>query len=316
VAAHSQLSRIGVLSLRADALDTLATVDRIVLDKTGTLTRGQPSIIAVEALADIEPPQLRAIAAALQRNSGHALAVAFEGGNESPLLAESVTVTPGLGVQGRIGETEYRLGRADFAASVEDDGAIWLGDGSRGIGRFHLRDALRPDAGMAVAALRQLGVAVEISSGDSKSAVDEVAMQLGVTEAKWRQLPQDKLQRVRELQALGHRVAMLGDGINDAPVLAGADVSLAMSSGSALAHGAADLVIAGESLMRLPQSIAVARMSRRVMRQNLCWAVGYNLLALPFAAMGWVAPWMAALGMAVSSLLVTLNALRLGRAAE
>src|SRR5690606_25116106 len=140
-----------------------------------------------------------------------------------------------------------------------------------------------------------------------------VAGQLGIAEARGRLSPSDKLAAVRSLQAGGHIVAMLGDGINDAPVLAGADVSLALAGGAALAHRAADLVVTGDSLVRVPQAIALARRSRRIVRQNLGWAIGYNALALPFAGAGLVPPWLAALGMAASSLLVTLNALRLSR---
>ena len=177
-----------------------------------------------------------------------------------------------------------------------------------------LQDEIRADAAEAIAALRALGIEPELSSGDGESAVTALARALDLRAARARQSPQDKLTRVRALQAQGQCVAMLGDGINDAPVLAGADVSFAMAGGAALAHRAADFVIAGESLRRLPQSIALARATRRIIRQNLAWAIGYNLVALPFAAMGWVAPWLAALGMALSSLLVTLNALRLARA--
>ena len=136
---------------------------------------------------------------------------------------------------------------------------------------------------------------------------------LGVETQAARQSPEQKLAAVRALQADGHRVLMLGDGINDAPVLAGADVSMAMADGAPLAHRAADLVLTGSSLVRVPQAVALARRSQRVIRQNLGWALAYNLVALPFAALGWVTPGLAALGMAASSLVVTANALRLGR---
>jgi Cu2+-exporting ATPase len=140
-----------------------------------------------------------------------------------------------------------------------------------------------------------------------------LAAQVGIDDTHARQLPEDKLAFVDRCQARGETVAMVGDGINDAPVLAGANVSIAFADGAALAQRAADFVVTGPSLMRIADAIAVARRTRRIVRQNLAWAVGYNLLALPLAASGVVTPWLAALGMAASSLLVTANALRLTR---
>ena len=162
-------------------------------------------------------------------------------------------------------------------------------------------------------ALRAQGERTEICSGDSDLAVSGLAGMLGVDEASARQSPEAKLAHVRTRQATGEVVAMVGDGINDAPVLAGADVSVALAEGAALAQRAADVVVTSPSLSRIPEAIAVARRARRLVRQNFGWAIAYNLLALPLAASGAVTPWQAALGMAGSSLVVTLNALRLTR---
>ena len=170
--------------------------------------------------------------------------------------------------------------------------------------------------GAALAALSGLGIDAQLLSGDGEAAVRRVADTLGIEKAFARQLPEQKLARLRELQAGGHVVAMVGDGVNDAPVLAGADVSFAIGDGAALATRSADLVLASPALLRIPEAIALARRSRTVVRQNLGWALGYNLLALPVAALGLVTPWLAALGMALSSLAVTLNALRLARTAR
>ena len=169
------------------------------------------------------------------------------------------------------------------------------------------------DAAAALAHLRAQGLAVGLCSGDAPHPVQRFADALGIAEPMARQTPEQKLAHARSLQQQGHVVAMVGDGLNDAPVLAGADVSLAMADGAALAQRAADLVITGGALQRIPQAIDLARRTRHIIRQNLAWAVGYNLLALPLAAAGMVTPWIAALGMALSSLLVTLNALRLAR---
>ena len=174
-------------------------------------------------------------------------------------------------------------------------------------------EAARVDARPTLDALRRLDIATELASGDGDVAVARFASALGIQTAQARLSPEAKLAHVRALQARGHVVAMVGDGINDGPVLAGADVSFALGDGNALAARAADLVLAAPHLLRIPQAIALARRTRAVIRQNLAWALAYNLLALPAAALGMVSPWQAALGMALSSLLVTANALRLAR---
>ncbi|MDR2871353.1 MAG: HAD-IC family P-type ATPase, partial [Xanthomonadaceae bacterium] len=201
-----------------------------------------------------------------------------------------------------------------FAAGDEkEDDGLWLGDGTHGVARFQLREAARSDVCEVLASLRTQGLEVHLSSGDSADAVQRFAETLGISAALSRQTPEDKLTLVRKLQAEGRIVAMVGDGLNDAPVLAGADVSLAMSEGAPLAQHAADLVMTGNSLTRIPAAIDLARKTERIIRQNLTWAIAYNTLALPLAAIGKVTPWIAALGMAISSFVVTLNALRLTR---
>ena len=208
-----------------------------------------------------------------------------------------------------------RLGTAPFATGRVDDGAIWLGDGQRALARFTLAERPREEAARTLRGLGELGLDLHIFSGDSPSAVAQFASQIDVpfVQMEGRLLPEDKLARVRALQAAGHRVAMVGDGINDAPVLAGADVSIAVSEGAALARQSADVVLLHPSLARVVDTIHMARRTRRIVRQNIVWAVAYNLLALPLAATGHIPPWAAALAMVVSSLTVTLNALRLAR---
>ena len=315
-AAHGALSKIGVLGVREDALERLAAIDTMVFDKTGTLTDGQPRIDRIELMQGMDEAEAVAIARALERDSRHPLACAFQAlpvGDE--MEASAVTQVPGQGIEGSIQGRRWKLGHAAYAArdADEDGHSLWLGDGKQAYACFGLAEQARGDAVEAVRALREAGVEVALASGDADSAVAAMACGLGIEQHAARQTPEDKLARVRALQAAGHRVAMVGDGINDAPVLAGADVSIAMGEGAALAQRAADFVVTGPRLQRIPQALAIARRTRAVIRQNLGWATAYNLVALPLAASGHVTPWMAALGMAVSSLLVTLNALRLTR---
>lgn len=312
--AGNALTKLGALPLRGDALSDLAEVDTVLLDKTGTLTTGSPQIARVEVLGELDAEAVTRIAAALERDAGHPLARAFAG--IAAPRAEAIEVTAGAGVAGEVEGQRWRIGHAGFAAGLDRDlPGVWLGDGARALARFALVDAPRSDARAAIAALRGQGLRVEVLSGDSPEAVETTAHALGIARWSARATPESKLARLRELQAQGHRVLMLGDGINDAPVLGGADVSIALACGAPMAHRAADIVLSGERLMRLPQVVQLARRTRRMIRENLAWALLYNAIALPFAAAGWVTPWIAALGMAGSSLLVTLNALRLGRSA-
>ena len=312
-AAHGALARLGVLATRPDALETLSKATDIVFDKTGTLSDAQPGLGSVEVFGDLQARDALAIAAALERDSGHPIAAAFAVAARADQQAQQVETVTGRGVQGRLAGVHWYLGRADFAAGREDDGFLWLGDGQRGVARFSLHESPREDADSALRELQAQGLQVHLASGDGAEAVQRLADTLGITQAHARQTPEDKLALVRGLQAQGRIVAMVGDGLNDAPVLAGADVSLAMGEGAPLAQRAADLVLTGATLMRIPAAILLARRTRAIIVQNLGWAMAYNLIALPVAAMGWVTPWLAALGMALSSLIVTVNALRLTR---
>jgi Cu2+-exporting ATPase len=222
----------------------------------------------------------------------------------------------GRGLSGQVEGRIWRLGHAPFAARREDDGQLWLGDGEHAAARFVLRETMRLDAHDAVESLRRLGLRIHVASGDATEAVQRLMNQLDIGEAHARQSSEDKLALVRGLQVQGRIVAMVGDGLNDAPVLAGADVSLAMGEGAPLAQRAADMVLTAPSLLRIPAAVRLARRTRLIIRQNLAWAVGYNLLALPLAIMGQVTPSLAALGMAASSLIVTTNALRLMRVSK
>ncbi len=310
--AHGALARMGVLGLRGDALATLARADRVVLDKTGTLSDGRPQLDDVEGVGGFDVGEALVIAAALERDSTHPLAQAFAE-VDTPHVAAQVRSVAGQGIEGVVDGVRWHLGRADYVGHRQDDGALWLGRDGRALARLRVRESMREDAREAVLALRAAGLRVELCSGDAHAAVERFAAQIGIDEMHARQTPEQKLALVRRRQADGEIVAMVGDGLNDAPVLAGADVSLAMAEGAALAQRAADFVVTSPSLLRIPHAIVLARRTQRVIRQNLAWAMGYNVLAIPLAATGHVTPWLAAVGMAGSSLLVTLNALRLSR---
>ncbi len=311
-AAHGALARCGVLATRPEALDTLARATDMVFDKTGTLSDGRPARVAVDVFNGLDAEAATRIAAALEKDSGHPIAAAFSD-VDVRATALAVVAHPGHGVEGEIDGRRWRLGRADWAAARVDDGGLWLGDGTHGVARFTLSERPREDAAAALDALRTQGLQLHLASGDSEGAVQRLAHALGIDAPRARQSPEDKLAWVRQLQQEGRIVAMVGDGLNDAPVLAGADVSIAMGEGAPLAQQAADLVATGPSLLRIADAMRVARLARRLVKQNLAWSAGYNLLAVPLAAAGLVTPWIAALGMAVSSLVVTVNALRLAR---
>ncbi|QIK80204.1 cadmium-translocating P-type ATPase [Lysobacter sp. HDW10] len=313
-AANGRLSKLGVLPLSADALTRLSRVTDVIFDKTGTLTTGVPTLTKVEIASGFDRSEVLAWVAALEQGSGHPIALAFRPFDQG-LFARNVKVVPGAGVMGSVGAHALSIGHSNFVTRGRqaDDGKLWLSLDGEVIASFELGETARNDARETLSQLHAQGIKLHLASGDAEAKVAEISKALGIDAWASRQTPEDKLMRARNLQALGHVVGMVGDGINDAPVLAGADVSVAMGEGAAIAQRAADLVLSGTQLEKLPRAIELARATRKIIAQNLFWALAYNVVALPIAAMGWVTPWMAAVGMAVSSLIVTLNALRLSR---
>lgn len=325
-AAGSHLIKRGILVMRGHALETLAQVNHVVFDKTGTLTIGKPDINAVVKIGQIDETQCEIIAASLEQASEHPLAHAFlrRINNNARLLAvSSPRNAPGQGVSGEINGVVYTLGNRGFAvpsretgdAAIQQDfpGAtlVWLCDPQHVMAVFVLADPMRVDAVPAVDALLKRGIQVSILSGDSDAAVAHVASRLGIKQYRSQQQPQDKLAVLQALQAKGLVVAMVGDGVNDAPVLAGAQVSFAMGTGTDVASQSSDIVLLSSKLKDVAVALDTGKSALKVMRQNLFWAAIYNFIALPFAAMGYISPWLAALGMSISSLIVVLNALRL-----
>ncbi len=320
-AATGALTRLGLLTTRGHALETLARTTHVILDKTGTLTYGRLGLVEVQPLADWSADECLAIGAALERGSEHPVARVLARHGNDAVVAHELVATAGRGVAGVIDGRRFRIGTFTYVAPCNDTPApsapelseVLLGDEQGLIARFRFADAPRRDAPEAVKGLAALGLHLQLLSGDSPGVVARAAEALGIPRAEGGLRPEGKLARMRALQEQGAVVAAVGDGVNDAPVLAGAQVSLAMGGGTQLAHASADMILLSESLPVLTEGVRVARRTLRVIRQNLAWAVTYNALAVPLAAAGWVAPWMAAIGMSASSLIVVLNALRLAR---
>ncbi len=322
-AAGSHLVKRGVLLTRGHALETLARVTHFVFDKTGTLTQGKPVLLQTIPYADVPDAQCLLLAASLEQASEHPLAQSFlQATHRQTLLAVTASENaPGKGVSGVIEGCRYTIGNAALSPGLTHQpldanlpqGAtvVWLCDADRALAAFVLADTPRPQAREMVAQLKARGIHVSIMSGDAPEAVAYHAREIGVDDWQAGLAPDQKLAALRELQGHGAVVAMVGDGINDAPVLAGAQVSIAMGSGTQMARTTGDVVLLTESLLEIDHAVATSRFGLNVIRQNFAWALGYNLLVVPFAATGFISPWLAALGMSVSSLVVVLNALRL-----
>ena len=317
--ATGRLTKLGLLTTRGHALETLAQATDVVFDKTGTLTLGKLSLLDIEPAAGHGKDEILQLAAALEAASEHPIALAIkQAAGISVQSAESPVNHPGEGVEGSIGGRRYRLGKPAFVGAAIPETTphpaatrLALAGPDGLMGWLYLGDEVRDDAAAALATLKSLGVRVHLLSGDNQAAANAVAAQLGIEHVRAEALPDDKLAYVKSLQAEGRIVAMVGDGINDAPVLAQAQVSIAMGEGTDVAQAAADMVMLGGRLAALADGIAIARKARRIIYENLAWALGYNLIAIPLAALGHVTPWIAGIGMSASSLLVVLNALRL-----
>ena len=317
-AASRRLLDEGVLLTRGESVQDLDHVDTVVFDKTGTLTRGVPEIVAVHINPEREglgAERALAIACALEARSAHPIAHAFLSAHGEGRIppAENVEVFPAEGLAGGVEGTTWRIGTSRFATGgpQPEDDAIWLSDDRGWAARFELRDALREGAVETVRTLQHEGVATAILSGDGARAVDAVAVRLGIEDRSARQTPAMKLEWLQRRRQEGSRVLMVGDGVNDAPVLAAADVSMTVKGGAELANSTADMILTSDSLALVLRARQVATRTRQLIRQNLSWAVLYNASVMPLAVSGLLKPWMAALGMSLSSLLVVANAARL-----
>lgn len=319
-AATAALANNGFLSTRAHTIEGLRYITDVVFDKTGTLTEGRFSLVETRLLGGDSTARVEELAAALEQASEHPIARAFH-----PLTASgdvaSIRVIPNEGVHGIWNGAEIRIGKPGFAGALlashpaAPDAGQWvlLATAEKALAWFRVEDRLREDAATLVQQLQQTGKRCHILSGDGSGHAREIGRQLGIADVRDNASPQTKLDYLKQLQAGGAQVLMLGDGLNDAPVLAGANVSIAMSDGTDLAKVAADGVLLGQSLSPLLQVLTIVSQTYRIIQQNLAWAIGYNLIALPVASAGLIPPWLSALGMSASSLIVVMNALRINR---
>jgi len=334
-AAQSRLAEGGVLTARSAALETLARIDVLACDKTGTLTTAEPSLTRVIPLRGLRNADVLAMAAALEAVAAHPFARALAQAAESIAVptAQEVVITPSAGIEGTVGGRRLRIGKIEYALALalageaaaaawarrwpalaaqipRDDSVILLADAQGALALFAFGEMLRPDAVALMDAARAIGAEVILVSGDRAGAVDRVARALGIERAYAQQTPASKRELVAQLQAAGQRVAMLGDGFNDAPVLAQADVSVALAEGAALAQARADFIVLGSRAGDIAGLLQTARRCMRIVRENFAWALAYNVAVIPLAAFGHLSPALAAVGMAASSALVVGNALR------
>ena len=322
LAAAGNLARHGVLVRNLQALESLAEIDTLIFDKTGTLTQDGQRITQVITPEGVTPEYALSLAVALAKHSLHPLSRALVKAQEvtgrvDVIEAQDVNEMIGLGLEGRV-DGLLRVGSATFCApkskGIPDKASVCqvhLCTENEWLASWQLSEDVRADAVQTVQALKELNVDVWLLSGDRPESAQQVAQEVGISQAFGACTPQDKLSRMQAAQSQGARVAMVGDGLNDGPVLAGAHVSMAFGNAVPLAQSKSDLVLMGGSLLVVAQSIKLARHTLRVVKQNLVWAAAYNALCVPLAVVGWLPAWLAGLGMALSSLWVVLNSLRL-----
>ncbi len=325
-----RMQSAGLLVRQAVALERLNHVTHVVFDKTGTLTRGKPALESIICDPEFDQEHCLELAAGLERHSEHPLARALlrEAGAAGSDNVSRIVNVAGGGISANIDGDEYFIGSVDFIAehsgatvppnwldAIADDAvtAVLLARAKRVMAMFTFADRLREDAPALIDSLRHMGKSIILMTGDREASASRVAQATGIDDVRAQMSPLAKMEAVQALQNEGARVLMVGDGINDAPVLSRADVSIAMGGASSLAKTSADIVLIGNQLQMISEAILTAGRTQRVIRQNMAWALLYNFGAIPAAAVGLVAPWLAAIGMSVSSLIVVLNAMRLIR---
>ncbi|MBE8167957.1 MAG: heavy metal translocating P-type ATPase [Shewanella sp.] len=328
--ATAMFTKLGIITRRSGVFETLPKIQHVIFDKTGTLTYGHLSLKSVDVSGSHDKDQILEIVAALEHGSIHPVAKTFipyyrSGKHQTHSIEHHV----GKGLSGKVNEDVYKIGNYDFIHSSIHEGTsekptfecndtetsnhqtIWISRCNEVIAKISFEDVIRNDAINAVENILKQQIKVSIASGDNKGPVKAIADQLNIVDIQANLSPSDKLQLVKNIQAKGSRVAMFGDGINDAPILAGADLSVTIGSGTDIAKNSADLIFIGDKISRFNDAISIAKKTTSIIKQNLFWALGYNIIVLPLAVSGNIAPYVAAIGMSVSSLIVVTNSLRL-----
>src|SRR5690554_1147118 len=315
---HFRLRKLGVYIRSIRVLETTNRITHVVFDKTGTLSEGLFRVVGSKLITENTEEQCLAIAAALEKNSKHPLATAFY--RESVAAADHLEIHPGAGVSGEVAGERYYLGSPRFCQTYHPtqqvpDNRLWIGlcSGRRFLAWFRVQDKLREDAKPLIDKLKARQLHLQIVSGDSSIAVQQTAEALDIDDYYAGYSSEEKLAHMRSLQQQGHTVLMLGDGINDAPVLAQSDVSATLFSASNWVKSSADMILLNDRLLDMDAVMQAAKQYRRTLIQNFAWAFSYNIIAIPFAMAGFVTPWMAAIGMSLSSVIVVLNSRRLAK---
>lgn len=309
-AASGRLFAQGVLLKDGISLEKLAEIDTVVFDKTGTLTSGKPALINADEISD----ENRAIAAALARHSAHPLSQAIAAAFSSDLEISDIGEHPGFGTSGKLGNTHLRLGRADWCgAETGAQTAVWLKVADKPPVGFFFADQLRPEAAETVRALQAAGLTVQLLSGDVPRSVENMAREAGIEKWQAQATPKAKVDTLNALAEAGHKVLMVGDGLNDAAALAAAYVSISPASAVDASRSSADMIIINDDLRQIVKSHRVAVASKRRIIENFSIAAVYNLISVPLALAGIATPLMAALAMSTSSITVSLNSMRIGR---
>jgi P-type Cu2+ transporter len=316
------LARNGVLVRKMQALEALAKVDVLLFDKTGTLTEGNMLVTNILTSENLTSNQALQIAASIAKNSLHpvskALVAASEASHLDLIELSDVVEIPGAGLEATSALGKLKLGSAQFCNNIVQDNVkgistVYLVGEQGWLANFELEEAIKREAVSTIDKLKHLGVNVQMLSGDHQDVVNALARKLGIQEARGNCSPQAKLAHMQYLQKLNHNVAMIGDGLNDGPVLAMANVSIAMGQGVPLAQAQADFVMMNNQISSVVTLITEAKRTMRIIKQNLSWALIYNLICVPIAILGMLPAWLAGLGMALSSLIVIGNAFRLSK---
>jgi P-type Cu+ transporter len=295
----------GILIKGGEALEMAHRIDAVILDKTGTITQGKPEVVRVNAIAPFKADEVLRLAASAERHSEHplgkAIVEAARGRGLTVEAPEEWSSQTGMGVRARIAGREVAIGRPGVTVTV--DGAV--------AGTIEIADAIKPEAAEAVRQLRAMSLDVWMITGDRRETAEAIAREAGIENVVAEALPEGKVAAVKKLQAAGKRVALAGDGVNDAPALAQADLGIAMASGTDIAMEAGDITLMRSTLTGVPEAIELSRRTMRIIRQNLFWAFAYNTLGIPIAALGLLSPMLASAAMALSSITVVTNSLRL-----